>query len=252
MPSLCRTARCFTSFVDKMPLEIILEVFGCLGVYSADDPSTRMLSLACTTFRTAIVNSSTFWREVFVDLDKAPTTDGLKWLHLKIERSQPSSIRCHIVGMQETAIPDPAVDSVLACCERWEELFLSIHPDVLPTVISPVKGRLERLRKLSLSVLDISSGLRTLKIPACFKDAPVLEHIEFLLLPHGDYSVLPLQQIQHCFIEDSWPFSAEDFTPISPILSILLHPESQLRELHINTCRKTGNAPRYVHLTSKY
>ena len=223
-----------SSFVDKLPAEIILDIFASLGVCSVDDSFAQTLSLVCTTFRSVIVKTPTFWGNIDVDLDDERTADGLKWLHLKIKRSQSALIHGRIFGKKRSNMPGPEVYALLMCCERWEELFLSLHPETLLAVMSPIKGRLKNLRRLSLSVSIVPDKLRMLGIPALFKDAPVLEDISFSPLLSSDYSLLPLRQIQRCEIEDFCDTPIDELNPKAPFLSILLHPECHLRTLCIH------------------
>jgi len=233
-------SHCHTKSVfDRLPQELVLEIYDWLKFLNPGDidAALRTFLSVCQSLRRAVISCPILWGHIHHRL--APSLRKSKWLLLKLERSQDSSIQLFIRSeiSEGGSLDSPDMEPLLESCERWEELHVFITYPIAQCFefLAPIEGRLPRLRRLVLSMDPRSWTPRGVLLPPCFKHAPLLNDVSLPYLPERVLSSFSLQQLIRCEINVPGPdhsnYKAKG--EIAILVATLLRPDSKLQTLKI-------------------
>ena len=211
---------------DRLPIELMQEILGWIGVCTVDDSRLRRLARVCLAFRNAINYTPSFWNDIHVDLK--PSRGSQRWIMLKIRRSQEVPLHVSIHNSQPQQRLIPTFEAVLAHSERWESLTLDIHLETLLDLFPQINVRFSSLRRLTISVTPGVPTPQEQPFPPIFDNAPLLDTIIFSPMSYLDISSLPFHQVSHVHINEG------EILVRPPILRTIFREESRLQELRVS------------------
>ena len=229
-----------TSPFDRLPKEII---FGIVDFLSRDpeDVQLRKIMSISKLFQGMLLDFPSCWCTVQVDM---ANERGYEWLLLHLERSKTQPLEVSIIHRTPCSgsyVGARKLNAVFAHSTRWRSLSLDVNIGILTTQFSPIQGRMPLLASLDLEVRGNSYGDEDWHIlPPLFQNSPCLTTASIRTAAKVDLSTLPLHQIQHFWINESfWPPIAQGAAPGPSHLSTLLQTTSQCQHLDVTPSETT-------------
>ncbi|KZP22108.1 hypothetical protein FIBSPDRAFT_1043811 [Athelia psychrophila] len=196
----------FISPIRRTPPEIITEIF--LHYVEGDLRSPVPLASICKRLRSIALSSPQLWASfrMTVTHDDVESQTALADMCLSragkcpldINLESHDELRVNLIPPDAFAAMKPLMDTLVARCEQWWTVELTLPSNLIKYLLEGATNRLERLEKLTLD----NGCYEEESIPICFPTMPRLRSLQFawLFVPTPQ---LPWQQLQELSFETS-------------------------------------------------
>ncbi|PPQ85925.1 hypothetical protein CVT24_009833, partial [Panaeolus cyanescens] len=184
----------------KLPFELLQLVFMLAFDAEAFDAQKHWpytLSRVCRRWRQICIATPTLWKYLpRFTLDSRisgfKARRRRKFFAELIERSRGSLIHIYVEGSYSSATSDPILEMLVREAHRWEFATLELRWPTFQALFSPIKGRLQQLRRLSFHLYDDYRSPRTVPILLdMFSGTPRMEHADIKLKLEHERLVVP-------------------------------------------------------------